>query len=346
MKAIVIDSFGEVDLFQEKDLPIPKPGRGEVRVKLRATGFNPVDFKIRKGLFGGEFPLVLGVDFSGVVDAVGDLVRDFSVGDGVFGIAFGPCSNGSYAEYLCVAAQFIAKKPKALSFEEAAGVPVTYLTAFQSLVSKGALQKDRPIFLTGGSGGVGSAALGLAKVYETGPVFTMAGSEESASYITSRFSIPSNQILRYEGLSLEEMSKKLIEMNGKQRFYFVLDFVGGKAKDLCLEVVDFFGHVATPVSEEEDYPVPVWGRSSNPFWTKSLSLHMVFIVAAALAGDEKSWSVYRVQLKHLADLFEKEGLIPPHVENLGDLSVDTVQKAHLRLEEGHTKGKLIMSHSM
>ncbi|NGX48395.1 MAG: Zinc-type alcohol dehydrogenase-like protein, partial [Chlamydiae bacterium] len=190
MKAIVIDSFGEIDLFQEKDLPIPKPGRGEVRVKLRATGFNPVDFKIRKGLFGGEFPLVLGVDFSGVVDAVGDLVRDFSVGDGVFGIAFGPCSNGSYAEYLCVAAQFIAKKPKALSFEEAAGVPVTYLTAFQSLVSKGALQKDRPIFLTGGSGGVGSAALALAKVYETGPVFTMAGSEESVSYITSRFSIP------------------------------------------------------------------------------------------------------------------------------------------------------------
>ncbi|MDN3506444.1 MAG: NADP-dependent oxidoreductase [Simkaniaceae bacterium] len=344
MKAILLDAFGDASHFKEKEIPTPKPARNEVRVKLKATGFNPVDYKIRKGMFGGVLPQTLGADFSGIIDAVGDLVRDYSVGDEVFGLAFGPSSNGSYAEYLCTPSQFIAKKPENLSYEEAAGIAVTYLTAFQSLITSNALQKGRPLFLTGGSGGVGSAAIALAKVYEAGPIYTLAGSEESASYLMDRFSIPSDHILRYSGLSLEARAKKLIEMNEGQRFYFALDFVGGEAKDLCFELLDFFGHLATPISEEAGYPVPFWGKET-PIWTKSLSVHMVFIVSAALFGDENSWSVYRAQLQHLAQLFEKENLMPPQVENLGDLSVKTVQTAHEKLETGHTKGKLIMSHS-
>ncbi|NGX59797.1 MAG: Zinc-type alcohol dehydrogenase-like protein [Chlamydiae bacterium] len=342
MKAIIIDEPGGADLFQERDLPIPKPGRGDVRVKLKASGFNPVDYKIRKGMYEGGFPLVLGADFSGVVDGAGDLVRDFSEGDEVFGMAFGPCSNGSYAEYLCVPAQFLAKKPPNLSFEKAAGVAITYLTAFQALVSKGALQKDRPLFLTGGSGGVGSAAIALTKVYGAGPVFTMAGSEESANFLIKYFAIPSDHILRYQGLTLKTMAHKLLEMNKGERFYFALDFVGDKAKELCLEVVDFFGHIATVLPESDDFPIPVWGRSPGPIWSKSLSLHMIFVGAAAIGGDEKSWTTYKSQLGHIAKLFEKKNLMPPQTEILGELSIQTVQQAHQRLEEGHTKGKLIM----
>lgn len=345
MKTIAIDACGEIDLFRFHEMPIPKPGRNEIRVKIYATGFNPVDFKMRQGGIEGNFPLILGVDFSGVIDAVGDHVRDFEEGDEVFGLAIGPCSNGSYAEYVCLPAAFVTKKPKNLTFEEAGAISVTYLTAFQALVGKGALQKNRPFFLSGGSGGVGSATLALSKVYETGPPFTMAGSEESVNYLIQTFSIPSDHILRYRGLSQEEMAKQLIAMNGNKRFYFVLDFVGGKVKNLCFEVVDILGHLATPLPEEESFPIQIWGRKSNPFWWKSLSFHMIYVFVPALSGEEKDWNIYKTQLMHLAHLFEKEGLIPPQVENIGPFSVETVKKAHSSLEGGHTKGKLVMSHS-
>lgn len=347
MKTICIDSFGDMDILQEKEIQEPKPGRGEVRISIQATGFNPVDVKMRQGFFPAlKFPVVLGVDFSGVVEAKGDHVHDLEVGDEVYGLAFGQNSNGSYADSLCTSAYFVAKKPKNLSFEEAAAVPVTYITAFQALVSKGALQKNRPLFISGGSGGVGSACLSLAKIYEAGPVFTMAGSEESAHYLMDSFDIPNDHILRYKGLSQEDMVRKIIEMNGGERFYFVLDFVGGKVKDLCFAVVDYWGHLATPVPETDEYPVSVWGRKpDNYVWVKSLSVHMIYIIAAAMGDDEKSWTVYKTQLNHLTHLFEKEGLKKPHIEEVGDFSVETVKKAHQRLENAHVKGKLVMSHS-
>lgn len=347
MKTICIDSFGDIDVLQEKEIEKPRPGRGEVRISIKATGFNPVDVKMRQGFMPSlPFPLVLGVDFSGIVEAKGDHVHDLEVGDEVYGLAFGPNSNGSYSDSLCTSSYLVAKKPKNLSFEEAAAVPVTYVTAFQALVSKGALQKNRPLFMSGGSGGVGSAALSLSKIYEAGPVFTMAGSEESARYLMETFDILNDHILRYKGLSQEEMVRKIIEMNKGERFYFVLDFVGGKVKDLCFEVVDYWGHLATPVPETDDYHVSVWGRNpDNYVWVKSLSVHMVYIIAAALGNDEKSWNVYTTQLNHLTRLFEKEGLIKPQIEVVGDFSLKTVKEAHQRLEDAHVKGKLVMSHS-
>lgn len=347
MKSIIIDSHGDENVFHEKTLSQPKPGRNEVCISIKATGFNPIDIKMRKGSVPTKkLPLVLGADFSGIIEAKGDLVRDLEIGDEVYGVAFGPSSNGSYAENVCTHSSFVAKKPKNLSFEKAAAVPVTYLTAFQALVSKGALQKNRPIFLSGGSGGVGSAALSLAKVYDAGPIFTMAGSEESARYLIETFSVPIDRILRYKGLSQEEMARNLIAMNGENRFYFVLDFVGGKVKDLCFDLVDYWGHLATPVPESDDYAVPLWGRKPSPIWYKSLSLHMIFILAAAISQEEKEWSVYKAQLNHLSRLFEKEGLMAPHIEVVGSFSLETVKKAHQKLESGHTKGKLVMSHSI
>ncbi len=128
MKTVAIDQFGGPEVFAEKDLPVPKPSRPEVRVKIVTAGFNPVDAKIRSGVYGGDLSPVLGIDFSGIIDAVGDPKGEFQVGDEVFGMAFGPSSNGSYAEYTCVPAEFIAKKPKNLSFEQAAAVPIAYLT--------------------------------------------------------------------------------------------------------------------------------------------------------------------------------------------------------------------------
>lgn len=338
MKAIGINQFGGPENLTELTLPYPKPSRQEVRVKIKAIGFNPVDAKMRAGVYEGALPKVLGVDFSGVIDAVGEPGHEFSVGDKVYGIA----PSGSYAESVCLSTQLIAKMPSNLSFEEAAAVPVVYLTAFQAMIGTGALQQNRPLFIAGGSGGVGTAAIALARAYRAGPIFTMAGSKQSRDYLIEQMQIPASQILDYAGLSVQEMAGKLIEMNGNNHFYFAMDFVGGKAKELCLLIAGVNGHVATILPEEKSFHVSTWGRKENIFWEKSLSLHFIFLFAA-LGADPKGWNFYRTQLSHLSALFEKGEIQPPKVKNVGLLSAETVQKAHRLLEDRHSMGKLVMS---
>lgn len=333
MKAIVIDQFGGPEVLVERDIPLPKPSRNQVRVKIKAIGFNPVDVKIREGEYGGSFPQILGADFSGVIDAVGDPGHEFSVGDRVFGV-----TPGTYMESVCVPTDLIAKIPKNLSFEEAAVIPVVYLTAFQAMIGSGILQQDRPFFIAGGSGGVGSAAIALAKAYKAGPIFTMAGNPQSRAYLIDQLKIPGKQILDYKGLSSEEMVRKLIEMNGNQRFYFALDLVGGKTKELCFALVDYYGHVASILPEKQEIDI---GRDSI-IWKKSLSLQMIFSFSA-LVGEPKNLMVYKSQLNHLAKMFEKGELNPSQFKNVGKFSAKTAQEAHRLLEARGALGKMVMT---
>ncbi|NGX40085.1 MAG: Zinc-type alcohol dehydrogenase-like protein [Chlamydiae bacterium] len=340
MRAVVTNTFGGPEVLCEKELPIPKPSRDEVRVKISAIGLNPIDVKLRGGMIEIPLPQVLGCDFSGVIDAVGDRCTEYSEGDEVFGFASGPCSNGSYAEYLCIAPQLVVKKPKELSFDQAAGVSVTYLTAFQAMVGTGILQKERPFFLAGGCGGVGSAAISLAKAYEAGPIFTTAGSEEGKKYLVERFGLNEENILNYRKMGIEEMAEILIKKN-EGKFYFCFDCVGGAMKELCFSVCDVNGHLASILPEEKDFPIPFWGRDSLIF-QRSLSVHMILMLSA-LGGGPSSWNTYKVQLEHLASLFAKKELLPPHVEVVGSFSEEAVREGHRRLEAGEIQGKLVIS---
>ena len=344
MKAIVINQFGDLSVLAEADIPTPKPSRGQVQIQVVAVGFNPVDIKIRSGFFPkATFPLVLGVDCSGVITAVGNKFGRFEVGDEVVAFAFGEECTGTYAESICLPHQFVAKKPKNLSFEQAAATPLVSLTAFQALIPSGALQKERSIFIPAGGGGVGGMAISLARAYGAGPIFTTAGSEESASYIMKTHAIPRDHILFYHGKTCEQQASELIAMHGGQRFPCCFDTVGGEIKKLCVLAADFYGHVVTILPEEQDFDLPVWGRENNLFFHKSLSLHEIFVGAPAYSGQEADWVVYKEQLEHLMHLFEKKEIDIPPPTVLGPFSVDSVKKAHEILESGRTRGKLVMS---
>jgi len=343
MKTIAINQFGSAEVFEEQELPVPKVSRSEVRVQIKAASFNPVDTKLRRGMGVGDFPLVLGVDFSGVIDAVGEEFGEFSVGDEVCGFAYGPCSNGTYAEYVTLPTQFVAKKPKNLSFAESAAIPCTYLTAFQALIGTGVLQKDRPFFIGGGSGGVGSAAIALAKSFGAGPVFTTSGSDKSTQYLIDRFHLPSENIISYEGLNFEELVESILARNGKRRFYLAFDCVGGSVKRLCNALCDFNGHLVSIVPEAEEFEFSIWGRDEKSLFQRSVSLHMLNMTTRAVHGDKDAWMAYKVQLRNLIKLFEEKQMPAPMTEAIGSFSKETVQKAHWRLEQGHTQGKLVMT---
>jgi alcohol dehydrogenase len=166
MKAFVVDRYQKEDALRLADMPTPEPREDEVLVEVHAAGVNLLDAKIR----GGEFklilpyrlPLILGHDVAGVVVKVGTRVRQFKPGDEVYARA-DDFRIGTFAEFVPVKEESLALKPKGLTMEEAASIPLVGLTAWQALVEKAGLKKGQNVFIQAGSGGVGTFAIQLAK---------------------------------------------------------------------------------------------------------------------------------------------------------------------------------------
>lgn len=132
MRAVVMKEFGPVENLVMEEVSKPIPSDGEVRIRIKAAGFNPVDWKIREKWYGGEPGQILGSDCSGVIDQVGPNVKGFAVGDEVYAMTFMQCSNGSYAEFVTIPSVLISKKPHNLTFEQAAAVPLAAMTAYRA----------------------------------------------------------------------------------------------------------------------------------------------------------------------------------------------------------------------
>jgi NADPH:quinone reductase len=342
MKAVLLEKFGGSEHFKMGDLPDPQAQAGEVRIRVSCAAFNPVDYKMRLGAYGGDLPLILGADCSGVIDQVGPHVKGLAMGDEVVAMPFGPCSNGSYAELVCLPASFVAKKPKRLSFAESASFPLISLTAYRALIASDMLRKGDSLFIMGAAGGVGSFAVELARHAGASGIFTIARDEEGCHFLTSQLGLKRNHIVIYGHLNDEQLIEKMLECNGGRHFDVVCDLVGGDRKAVCLELARYSGRFTTTVPEKEGFDLPSWGRGSVLF-AKNLSAHFTFVGAESFSSDPKAWNIYADQLPPIAELIDQGVLHAPAITVVGDLSVHTVQKAHRLLEEGKVKGKLVMN---
>ena len=167
MRALVIDSYGGPEALHWAELPKPEAGPGEALVRVHYAGVNPADWKAREGMlskfFDYRFPFVLGFDLAGVVEAVGPGVV-LKPGDRVFGASRqGQGQNGSYAEYTTAYAAMLAHVPRGITLAEAAAMPTAGMTAYGGLVDVGKLGSGQTILINGGTGGVGSIAVQIAK---------------------------------------------------------------------------------------------------------------------------------------------------------------------------------------
>lgn len=166
MKAFVVDRYGKGRALRWADMPTPELRDDEVLVEVHAAGVNQLDFKIRDGEFKlilpYRLPLILGHDVAGVVVKTGPQASKFKVGDEVYA-RVDDQRIGSFAEFVPVKASSLALKPRGLTMEEAASIPLVGLTAWQALVEKARLQKGQKVFIQAGSGGVGTFAIQLAK---------------------------------------------------------------------------------------------------------------------------------------------------------------------------------------
>jgi NADPH:quinone reductase-like Zn-dependent oxidoreductase len=166
VKAFILDRYGSADRVRAGDMPDPHPREDDVLVRVHAAGVNLLDSKIRSGEFKlilrYGLPLVLGHDVAGVVIRVGSRVRRFKPGDEVYAR---PADGriGAFAEFIAMKEDDVASKPKKLTMEEAASIPLVGLTAWQALIEEANLKKEQRVLIHAGSGGVGTFAIQLAK---------------------------------------------------------------------------------------------------------------------------------------------------------------------------------------
>jgi NADPH:quinone reductase-like Zn-dependent oxidoreductase len=168
MKAIVIHEYGGPEVLKYEDLPRPEPKKDQLLVRVVAAGVNPVDGMIRSGMFAksghAASPIILGGDVAGVVEKVGSQITKFKPGDPVFAYVSLE-NNGGYAQYALTTERETALKPKSLTYVEAAAVPIVALTAWQALIDTAKLSPGQTVLIHGGSGGVGSFAIQIAKAH-------------------------------------------------------------------------------------------------------------------------------------------------------------------------------------
>ncbi len=333
MKAIILREHGNADNFELADLPIPAIHKGQVRIRIKAVSFNPVDYQIRKGLPESKFVRsnILGRDLSGIIDDVAEDVYQFKKGDEVFSYVCHLASSGTYTEYICVPSELVAKKPFLLSHTEAAAVPVAGITAWMALRKVNA-EKSKSVFIAGGAGGVGTFAIMFAKQFGIEKIVTTAGNEKSLNYLVQNLQLKKERIINYRD---DDYIKKAIEINGGY-FDITLDFVGGKMMSACCELLAIDGNFAsiTDPPDKNDFEI---------LFQKDGSFHSVGANAYSLSDDHEYWKTYQRILHHISALFDDNKINKPPITILGPLSVETVKKAHELLESNSTQGKLIMT---
>lgn len=163
MRTVQVYSYGGPEQLKFEEKLLPEPREGEVLLRVYAAGVNPIDWKLRQGLMAASqpvtFPYTPGIEVAGVIEKLGAGVSFFEVGQAVFGWS----TRGAYAEYVTEAAEALALKPEALSFAEAAGLPVGAATAWRALFEHGGLTAGQRVLIQGAAGGVGLFAVQLAK---------------------------------------------------------------------------------------------------------------------------------------------------------------------------------------
>lgn len=332
MKAIILKRYGGKENFELADIPVPPVQKGQIRVRIMAISFNPVDYQIRRGLNESRLVTsnILGRDISGIVDEVDKEVKEFEIGDEVYSYVSNLGSSGTYTEYICIPAAIAAKKPAYLSHEQAASIPVAGITAMLAL-SKAKADKSKSIFIAGGAGGVGSFAITFAIQSGIRNIVTTAGNDRSISYLVENLGMKKEQIINYKD---DDFINQALEKN-KGNFEVAIDLVGGRMLSACCDLLAIDGNLASIVD------APTHDEFETLF-QKNGSFHSIGANAYSLSKIEKDWRIYQRILNHISVLYDTNEIKKPPITVLGPLSVTTVQKGHDLLENHSVQGKLVM----
>ncbi|HEY2124776.1 MAG TPA: NADP-dependent oxidoreductase [Chthoniobacterales bacterium] len=306
MKAVVVHQYGSPEVLKLEKIAWPEPRENEIRVRVVAAGVNPVDALIRSGVFAKFFkskvPFVPGYDIAGTVEKVGAKVTKFKVGDPVFAY-LGLKTGGGYAEYAVATEKEAAPKPKSLNYVEAAATPVVALTAWQALIDTAKLSSGQTVLIHGGSGGVGTFAIQIAKARGAKVIATAStqnqdllkqlGADVAIDYTTTKF---------------EEVAKEVD---------VVLDSVGKDTLVRSYGVVRKGGCIVSLVAEPD---------------ARQLEEH-------GIRGFQLNVQPNSEELSEIGSLIDQKKI---RVIVSQVLPLTSAAKAQAQTETGHTRGKIVL----
>ncbi len=302
MKAIVADRFGGPEVMKLEEVPRPEPKEDQVLIRVIAAGVNPVDAMVRAGKFGGKTPHIPGYDIAGVVEKTGAKIRKLKAGDAVYAYIDIP-GGGGYAEYAVATEKEAALKPKSISFVEAAAVPIVALTAWQALFDSAKLSAGQTVLIHGGSGGVGTFAIQMAKARGARVIATASTANQDLLK-----QLGADVAIDYTKQKFEDVAKDVD---------VVLDTVGRDTLKRSYGVVKKGGFIATLVSRLDQAELDKHGIHGASI---SVDPNSAELAEIGKMIDEKKIKVIVSQTLPLADAV----------------------KAHQQVETGHTRGKIVL----
>lgn len=334
MKAIAHFTPGSPEVLQLQDLPDPTIQKEtDVLVKLRAAGVNPIDTKLRaRGTFYPDrSPHVLGCDGAGVVEAVGAAVQRFQVGDEVFFCNGGlGGSIGTYAELAVVDERFLAHKPAALSFAEAAAAPLVLITAWESLYDRGQLRAgevlSKKVLIQAGAGGVGHVAIQLAKL-QGAEVCTTVSTAEKAEFVKQ---LGADLVIFYKNTDVVD---GVLTWTGGEGVDLAFDTVGGETFYKTIPAIKIYGDLVTILE-----PDPALGNLKTARM-RNLRISLELMLTPMLEGLVSAQEHQADILQQCASLCDRN-LLKIHVSQTFPL--EQAQAAHELLEAGSVTGKIVL----
>jgi len=328
MKVMVIEQFGEPDVFTEKAVPRPELKSGHVLIEVQATSVNSVDVLIRRHgppFLSPSFPAILHSDVAGIVVEVASDVKGFKPGDLVYGCAGGlPGMAGALGEFMLADALLIAHKPASLSMAEAAALPLVILTAWEALRERVVAQSGQKILVHGGAGGVGHIAVQLAKIAGA-QVYATVSTKEKASIVKELGAI---ETIDYDSMPVIDYVN---QYTGGQGFDIVFDSVGNENLLRSFEATKLNGNVVTTMSLGQ--------FDMSIAHLRGLSLHVIFMLIPLLHNINRSHHGRVLsEAAKLVDEGKLRPLIDPH-----RFTFNEVSDAHRLMESGKHIGKIVLT---
>jgi NADPH2:quinone reductase len=277
MKAAFINQAGPAESITYGELPTPEPQGREVRVKVAAVALNPIDTYIRAGAIAMplKFPFIVGCDVAGVIDAIGPQATRFKIGDRVWGSNQGLLGRqGTFAEFVCTDEEWLYPSPAGVRDEDLAATALVGITAHLGLVRDARLQPGETLFVNGGSGGVGSMVLQMAKILKA-HVVTTAGSDEKAERCRA---LGADHVINYKTQDVPADTKRFAPA-GVNVYWETLrepDF------DKTVELLSERGRMVLMAGRDARPAFPV-----GPFYVKGCSLHG-FVMFKATPAEQRS----------------------------------------------------------
>ena len=330
MKAFVVDRYGKQERLRAADVPEPDVQEEDVLIQVHATAVNQLDSKLRNGEFKLILPyrppFILGHDVAGVVVRVGPRVRQFKVGDEVYARP-DDFRIGTFAELIAVKEDSVAIKPKNITMEEAASLPLVSLTAWQALVEKARLKKGQMVFIQAGSGGVGTFAIQLAK-----HLGATVATTTSAGNMALVKSLGADVVIDYKQDAFEE------RLSG---YDVVLNSQDGKTLAKSLGVLQAGGHLIS-ISGPPD---PQFAEDTKAPWLVKQVMRALSWGARRQAQHLKVSYTFLFmkasgsQLRQITPLIES-GAIRPVIDKV--FPFESTNEAMAYVESGRAKGKVVI----